>query len=77
MKPATDPMSRRTQTRRNKAGGLRPAKATPSQNARQNYERYLALARAEATAGDRIAAENYFQHAEHYLRTMREGREAA
>jgi Domain of unknown function (DUF4167) len=40
------------------------------QNAQRNYERYLALARAEALAGDRIAAENYFQHAEHYFRSM-------
>jgi hypothetical protein len=28
------------------------------------------LARAEAVAGDRIAAEGYFQHAEHYFRSM-------
>lgn len=40
------------------------------QDPRRNYERYLALARAEALAGDRIAAENYFQHAEHYFRSM-------
>ncbi len=39
---------------------------------RQNYERYLALARAETLAGDRIAAENYLQHAEHYWRSMQE-----
>jgi hypothetical protein len=32
----------------------------------------LSLARAEALAGDQIAAENYFQHAEHYLRSMHE-----
>jgi hypothetical protein len=32
----------------------------------------LSLARAEALAGDRIAAENYFQHAEHYFRAIRE-----
>jgi hypothetical protein len=41
-----------------------------SQNAEGKYQRYLALARAEALAGDRIAAENYFQHAEHYFRSM-------
>jgi hypothetical protein len=41
-----------------------------SHNARRNYERYLALAQAEAQAGDRIAAENYYQHAEHYFRSM-------
>ncbi len=36
------------------------------------YEHYLALASAETLAGDLIAAENYYQHAEHYLRSMRE-----
>jgi hypothetical protein len=44
---------------------------------RRNYERYLALARAEALSGDRIAAENYFQHAEHYLRSMHKDRATA
>jgi uncharacterized protein DUF4167 len=29
---------------------------------------YMALAQAELQAGDRIAAENYYQHAEHYFR---------
>jgi hypothetical protein len=43
-----------------------------AQNAQRNYERYLTLARAEALAGDRIVAENYFQHAEHYFRSMAE-----
>ena len=42
------------------------------QNFQRSYERYLDLARAEALTGDRIAAENYFQHAEHYFRAMRE-----
>jgi len=40
------------------------------QDPRRSYERYLALAHAEALNGDRIAAENYFQHAEHYFRSM-------
>ncbi len=39
-------------------------------NAQQVYEKYLALARDAMTAGDRIATENYFQHAEHYLRVL-------
>jgi len=42
-----------------------------SQNAQKNYERYLALAQAEVQAGDVVAAENYFQHAEHFYRSMR------
>jgi Domain of unknown function (DUF4167) len=41
-----------------------------SQNARRNFERYLALARAEAQIGNTIGAENYYQHAEHYFRSM-------
>ena len=39
-------------------------------NAYQVFERYLALAREAQTSGDRIAAENFFQHAEHYFRVM-------
>jgi hypothetical protein len=42
-----------------------------SQNAQKEYERYLALARAETQIGNTVAAENYYQHAEHYLRSMR------
>ena len=41
-------------------------------NARRSHERYLALAHAALTAGDRIEAENLYQHAEHYFRLMRE-----
>ena len=41
-----------------------------SQNAQRNYERYLALARAEALNGNTVGAENYYQHAEHYFRSM-------
>jgi hypothetical protein len=40
------------------------------QDAKRAYERYLALARAQALSGDLIAAENYYQHAEHYFRSM-------
>jgi hypothetical protein len=34
------------------------------------FERYLAMAREVQTGGDRVAAENLFQHAEHYFRIM-------
>ena len=44
---------------------------TNSQSAQRSYERYLALARAEVQNGNTIAAENYYQHAEHYFRSMR------
>ncbi len=35
------------------------------------YEKYQQLARDATTAGDRVLAENYTQHAEHYFRVMR------
>jgi hypothetical protein len=43
-----------------------------SGNASRNHARYLVLARDAARAGDTIEAENYYQHAEHYFRIMRE-----
>ena len=39
-------------------------------NARQVYEKYLTLARDAQSGGDRVAAEAYFQHAEHYYRIL-------
>ena len=44
--------------------------ARADEDAQRNYERYLALARAEAQSGNTVAAENYYQHAEHYFRSM-------
>src|SRR4051812_35375144 len=39
-------------------------------NAQQVYEKYLAMARDASSVGDRVATENYFQHAEHYFRIL-------
>jgi len=72
MKTATTTIPRRSQFRKADAPRFRRPNATTPQDAQKSYERYLALARAEALSGDRIAAENYFQHAEHYLRSMHE-----
>ena len=69
---------------RNSAATARPFAARPNrwrsassrpepngfQNMKRSYERYLALARAEAQNGNTVAAENYYQHAEHYFRSM-------
>jgi len=44
-------------------------------SAYQIFERYLALAREAAASGDRIAAENFYQHAEHYFRINNARRE--
>jgi hypothetical protein len=46
----------------------------------QIYERYLTLAREAARTDDRVAAEGYYQHAEHYFRVgnaTRDGNSAA
>jgi hypothetical protein len=57
-----------------------PSAARPrlqgTQGAQRSYERYLALAQEEARSGNIVAAENYYQHAEHYFRLMSSNREA-
>ena len=40
-------------------------------------EKYLQLARDARSSGDPVAAENYYQHAEHYLRSMSPDAETA
>jgi hypothetical protein len=57
------------------SNGVRPD-LRGSQNAQRSYERYLALAQAQAQSGDVIGAENYYQHAKHYYRSMSSDREA-
>ena len=56
-------------TKRWTSNGARPQQ-NGSQSAQRNYERYMALAQAEAQSGNLIGAENYYQHAEHYFRSM-------
>ncbi|MCS6932762.1 MAG: DUF4167 domain-containing protein [Acetobacteraceae bacterium] len=38
--------------------------------AQQLFERYLQLGRDATGSGDRVLAESYFQHAEHYFRIL-------
>ena len=59
---------------RQRPQGIHPA-ASPRRflpNARSNYERYTSLAKDAARRGEAIEAENFYQHAEHYFRLMRE-----
>ncbi|MDB5515851.1 MAG: hypothetical protein JWQ17_2609 [Tardiphaga sp.] len=71
-KNANSAMRQRPQLRKTEPSGFHRPSAKVPQNAQRNYEHYLALARAETLTGDRVTAENYFQHAEHYLRSMDE-----
>jgi hypothetical protein len=63
------PASFATRSTRWTSSAVRPEPVS-SQNARKAYERYLALARAEAQNGNTVGAENYYQYAEHYFRSM-------
>src|SRR5262249_19238735 len=40
-------------------------------NAQHVFEKYQQLARDATSGGDRVLAENYLQHAEHYFRMLR------
>jgi len=42
-----------------------------AQDARNNYERYTAMAKDTARRGDVIEAENFYQHAEHHFRVVK------
>jgi len=72
--PARDRQGVRDRSLRGQRAGYRPH-PDPSRrvftNSQRNYERYPPLACAEAQNGNTVAAENYYQHAEHYFRSMR------
>src|SRR5215218_4536100 len=45
-------------------------------SAHQIFERYVALAREAAIGDDRVIVENFYQHAEHYLRVANAARDS-
>ena len=57
--------------RNNPRTGSRPNDHT-SANALKSHQSYLALAREATSRGDTIAAENFYQHAEHFLRLLKD-----
>jgi len=73
------PASKRQRGRGRKPGGQNHHRSFDSNgpsvkirgSASQISEKYQAMARDANLAGDRIAAENYLQHAEHYYRLVR------
>jgi hypothetical protein len=64
----TSPPNQRNNPR---PGGSRRPDYT-SANAQKSYDSYLALAREATSRGDTIGAENFYQHAEHFLRLLKE-----
>ncbi len=65
---------------RGRSNGKRPAKSNHFDSngpevrvrgtAQQVLDKYLTLARDADSVGDRVASENYYQHAEHYYRIL-------
>ncbi len=70
---------KRGRNQRRRQGGSNPNRALDSNGpdvrirgtANQIYDKYTALARDASSAGDRVKAESYLQHAEHYFRVIR------
>ena len=58
--------------RRTKETILEPPNDHTSANALKSHHSYLALAREATSRGDTIAAENFYQHAEHFLRLLKD-----
>lgn len=56
-----------------KRSGANQSRSKSSAQPKVSFDRYIALAHAAATAGNEIEAENYYQHAEHYFRLMKQG----
>ena len=52
--------------------GFERHRSNGSADPKTSFDRYTALARAAATSGDAIESENYYQHAEHFFRLMKE-----
>ncbi len=71
---ARNPMNtRESRSRSSKPAQVRTAQPKQAGNAadwRRNFERYTALALNLGRDDDAVTRENYYQHAEHYLRLM-------
>lgn len=79
-----NPMQNQKRSRNFRGNGRRPNNFQPRSStfessgpegkirgsAYQVIDRYQTLARDAISAGDRVAAENYLQHAEHYYRVL-------
>ena len=67
--PATGPFSVRSKASERELSRPVGVRFT---DAKGSYERFIALARAAGSTGDATEIENYYQHAEHYFRLMKE-----
>ena len=54
----------------NNSNFIRRSPGRNNQNASKLVEKYTSLAREALSNGDKILSENYFQHAEHFIRIL-------
>ena len=66
----TDQRKRRNQKQQSRRGHRAPNKLNNRANWQRKLDHYLQRARAASEAGDRIEAENCYQHADHYFRMI-------
>ena len=52
--------------------GIKRYGSNSTDHPKTSFDRYIAMAGAAAASGDAIESENYYQHAEHYFRLMKE-----
>jgi len=71
-KPQTARRGRGRNPKRNKPGNGGRNDFRAKGNPKQLLDKYKSLARDAMQGGDRVLAENYFQHADHYQRVLNE-----
>jgi len=49
-----------------------PKRGAGNEDARMKFSRYVELAKAAASSGDRVESEKYYQYADHFLRLMKD-----
>ena len=71
-KPQTARRGRGRNPKRNKPGNSGRNEFRAKGNPKQLLDKYKSMARDAMQSGDRVLAENYFQHADHYQRVLNE-----
>jgi hypothetical protein len=76
-RPSRNGKGRNGSSRHSGAGGRRnnSNNTINLSSAKSNYEKYITKAKEAKSSGDRVSAENLFQHAEHYKRLIIEADE--
>lgn len=70
---------RRRPSEERRGAGMGPSRATSPKrggngqdDAKRKFARYVEMAKAAASSGDRVESEKYYQYADHFLRLMKD-----